>query len=68
MHDAIVVGGGPTGFITALGLAQAGSKVLLIEAEDAVIDSPRAAVYHWSALDGLERLGIREEAERTALP
>ena len=65
MHDAIVVGGGPTGFITALGLAQAGSKVLLIEAEDAVIDSPRAAVYHWSALDGLERLGIREEAERT---
>ena len=65
MQDAIVIGGGPTGFITALGLAQAGSKVLLIEAEDAVIDSPRAAVYHWSALDGLERLGIREEAERT---
>ena len=65
MHDAIVVGGGPTGFLTALGLAQAGSKVLLIEAEDAVIDSPRAAVYHWSTLDGLERLGIREEAERT---
>ena len=65
MQDAIVIGGGPTGFITALGLAQAGAKVLLIEAEDAVIDSPRAAVYHWSALDGLERLGIREEAERT---
>ena len=65
MQDAIVIGGGPTGFITALGLAQAGAKVLLIEAEDAVIDSPRAAVYHWSTLDGLERLGIREEAERT---
>jgi 3-(3-hydroxy-phenyl)propionate hydroxylase/6-hydroxy-3-succinoylpyridine 3-monooxygenase len=64
MHDAIVVGGGPTGFINALGLAQAGAKVLLIEAEDAVSDSPRAAVYHWSTLDGLERLGIREEAER----
>ncbi|MXP40319.1 monooxygenase [Altererythrobacter soli] len=64
MHDAIVVGGGPTGFITALGLAQAGADVLLIEAEDAVIDSPRAAVYHWSTLDGLERLGIRDEAER----
>lgn len=64
MQDAIVVGGGPTGFITALGLAQAGASVLLIEAEEAVIDSPRAAVYHWSTLDGLERLGIREEAER----
>ena len=26
MHDVIVVGGGPTGFVTALGLAQAGVK------------------------------------------
>jgi len=64
MHDVIVVGGGPTGFVTALGLAQAGADVLLIEAGEAIIDSPRAAVYHWSVLDGLERLGIREEAQR----
>ena len=28
MHDVIVVGGGPTGFVTALGLAQAGVDVL----------------------------------------
>jgi len=64
MHDVIVVGGGPTGFVTALGLAQAGVDVCLIEAEDTINDSPRACVYHWSMLDGLERLGIREEAER----
>lgn len=64
MHDVIVVGGGPTGFVAALGLARAGAEVLLIEAGEAIIDSPRAAVYHWSVLDGLERLGIREEAER----
>ena len=64
MHDVIVVGGGPTGFVTALGLAQAGVKVCLIEAEAGINDSPRACVYHWSMLDGLERLGIREEAER----
>ncbi len=63
MLDVLVVGGGPTGFLTALGLAQAGLKVRLIEAQDAIIDSPRAAVYHWSVLDGLEALGIREEAE-----
>jgi 3-(3-hydroxy-phenyl)propionate hydroxylase/6-hydroxy-3-succinoylpyridine 3-monooxygenase len=63
MHEVIVVGGGPTGFVTALGLAQAGVKVLLLEAGDHIIDSPRAAVYHWSLLDGLERLGIREQAE-----
>lgn len=67
MHDVIVVGGGPTGFVTALGLAQAGCDVLLLEAGDAIIDSPRAAVYHWSLLDGLERLGIREEAEAAGI-
>jgi 3-(3-hydroxy-phenyl)propionate hydroxylase/6-hydroxy-3-succinoylpyridine 3-monooxygenase len=64
MHDVIVVGGGPTGFVTALGLAQAGVNVCVIEADDTINDSPRACVYHWSMLDGLERLGIREEAER----
>jgi 2-polyprenyl-6-methoxyphenol hydroxylase-like FAD-dependent oxidoreductase len=64
MHDVIVVGGGPTGFVTALGLAQAGVRVCVIEAEAGINDSPRSCVYHWSMLDGLERLGIREEAER----
>ncbi len=64
MHDVIVIGGGPTGFVAALGLAQAGLRVCLIEAEAGINDSPRACVYHWSMLDGLERLGMREEAER----
>jgi len=63
VFDVIVVGGGPTGFVTALGLAQAGVDVCLIEAGAAIISSPRSCVYHWSMLDGLERLGIRAEAE-----
>ena len=62
-HDVIVVGGGPTGFVTALGLAQAGVDVCLVEAAADIVESPRACVYHWSMLDGLEKLGIREEAE-----
>jgi 2-polyprenyl-6-methoxyphenol hydroxylase-like FAD-dependent oxidoreductase len=65
MDDVIVVGGGPTGFITALGLAQAGVRLTVIESEAKIIDSPRAAVYHWSIVEGLQRLGIREEVERT---
>ena len=65
MEDVIVVGGGPTGFITALGLAQAGVRLTVIDSEIRIIDSPRAAVYHWSVIEGLEKLGIREEVERT---
>jgi 2-polyprenyl-6-methoxyphenol hydroxylase-like FAD-dependent oxidoreductase len=68
MKDVIVVGGGPAGFITALGLAQAGVRLTLIEAQPRIIDSPRAAVYHWAVMDGLERLGIREEVESTGFP
>jgi 2-polyprenyl-6-methoxyphenol hydroxylase-like FAD-dependent oxidoreductase len=63
--DVIIVGGGPTGFITALGLARAGVRVSVIEAEPKIVDSPRAAVYHWSVVAGLEKLGIREEVEKT---
>jgi 2-polyprenyl-6-methoxyphenol hydroxylase-like FAD-dependent oxidoreductase len=65
LEDVIIVGGGPTGFITALGLAQAGVGVTVIESEPSIVDSPRAAVYHWSVVEGLERLGIREEVEKT---
>jgi len=63
MEDVIVVGGGPVGFVNALGLAQAGVRVTVIEAEPQIIGSPRAAVYFWSVLDGLERLGMLAEAE-----
>ena len=63
MEDVIIVGGGPVGMICALGLAHAGVRVTVIEAEAGIIDSPRAAVYFWSVLDGLDRLGILQEAE-----
>jgi 2-polyprenyl-6-methoxyphenol hydroxylase-like FAD-dependent oxidoreductase len=63
MEDVIIVGGGPVGFINALGLAQAGVRVSVIEAEPQIINSPRAAVYFWSVLEGLGRVGVLEEAE-----
>jgi 2-polyprenyl-6-methoxyphenol hydroxylase-like FAD-dependent oxidoreductase len=68
LQDVIIVGGGPTGFITALGLAQAGVGVTVIECEPGIVDSPRAAVYHWSVVEDLEKLGIREEVEKTGFP
>ena len=63
MEHVIIVGGGPTGFITALGLAQAGVQLTVIEAEARISESPRAVVYHWSTVEGLERLGMRADVE-----
>jgi 3-(3-hydroxy-phenyl)propionate hydroxylase len=63
-NNVVVVGAGPVGFICALGLAQAGIRVTVLEAEPKIVDSPRAAGYHWAVLPGLERLGVLAEAER----
>ena len=38
--DVLVVGGGPVGFVTALGLARAGLQVELIEAERILTTHP----------------------------
>jgi 2-polyprenyl-6-methoxyphenol hydroxylase-like FAD-dependent oxidoreductase len=45
MEDVIIIGGGPVGFINALGLAQAGVRVCVVEAEPQIINSPRAALF-----------------------
>ena len=57
-----IVGAGPVGLLSALGLAQAGIPVIVIERESEIVASPRAIVYHWSVLEGLNRLGLLEEA------
>ncbi len=37
----------------------------MIESESRIVDSPRAAVYHWPIVEGLDTLGIRAEVETT---
>lgn len=58
----LIVGAGPVGVLNALGLAQAGVPVTVLERCTGISDAPRAMVYHWSVLDGLEKLGLFESA------
>lgn len=57
----IIVGAGPVGMITALGLAQAGLDVTLIESHADIIPEPRAMTYHWAVHEGMQKLGLLDE-------
>ena len=65
VDGVLVVGAGPVGIITALGLARAGIPVRILEAEPDIVVSPRAVVYHWSVLESMDRLGILEDLKST---
>ena len=56
-HAVIVVGGGPVGLCTALGLANHGVKVVLLEADDAVCTGSRAICISRRSLEIMDRLG-----------
>ncbi|HEY0300507.1 MAG TPA: FAD-dependent oxidoreductase [Rhizomicrobium sp.] len=66
--DVIVVGAGPVGFLTALGLARRGIRVTLLESEAGINSAPRAAIYFPTTLEIVDRLGLLEDAEAIGLP
>jgi 3-(3-hydroxy-phenyl)propionate hydroxylase len=57
----IVAGGGPVGFITALALARQGFPVHVFEAEQQVMEMPRAATTHAATLEMLAGLDMADE-------
>jgi 3-(3-hydroxy-phenyl)propionate hydroxylase/6-hydroxy-3-succinoylpyridine 3-monooxygenase len=59
--DVIIVGAGPVGLINAIGLARTGVRVTLCEALPGVPNSPRAMVYLWPVLEGLDKIGILQD-------
>jgi len=54
------VGAGPVGVVAALACAQRGFRVTLIEAEERIDASPRAATTHPSTLEMIAGLGLLE--------
>ena len=62
IEGVIVVGAGPVGFLIALGLARNGIPVTLLEAGEAIAESPRAAVYFPTTVKVLDELGVLEDA------
>lgn len=66
-NDIAVVGAGPVGALTALGLAQRGHRVLLLESEQELPTAPRAIVYYWHVLEGLDALGVLDDIDATGI-
>lgn len=64
-HPVVIAGGGPTGLALALGLANHGVPVVVLEADDTVCTGSRAGAFTRRTLEILERLGVIDEVMRT---
>lgn len=64
--EVIIVGAGPVGLLTALGLGRAGVDTLVIEAHHELLPTTRAVVYMPVVLPVLEKLGVLEIVKQNA--
>ncbi len=65
--DVLIVGAGPVGLLSALALVQKGVEVTVIEADDRLNESPRAAIYFPSTLKAMDELGVLDDLEKRGL-
>ena len=63
----VIVGAGPVGVVSALACAQRGFKVTLLEAEDHIDTSPRAATTHSSTLEMIAQVGLIDRFTKEGL-
>lgn len=63
-EPVVIVGAGPVGLVTALGLARRGIPVTVLERAVDVFRSPRAMGYHWGSLYILDDLGLLDDLLR----
>ena len=67
-RPVVVVGGGPVGYCTALGLANHGVPVVLLEADDSVCFGSRAICISRRSLEIITRLGAADGFVKLGLP
>jgi 3-(3-hydroxy-phenyl)propionate hydroxylase len=67
-HAVVVVGGGPVGLCTALGLAMHGVPVVLLEADESVCVGSRAICISRRSLEIIDRLGALDGFLKAGLP
>jgi 3-(3-hydroxy-phenyl)propionate hydroxylase/6-hydroxy-3-succinoylpyridine 3-monooxygenase len=65
--DVVVAGAGPVGLATALGLARAGIRSVVLDAGSGLNTSPRAMAYLYPVLPGLEALGVLPDLKAIGL-
>jgi 3-(3-hydroxy-phenyl)propionate hydroxylase len=65
---ALIVGAGPIGLVTALGLAQQGVRCVLLEAERQVSEGSRAIVFTRRSMEILQQAGAADAIVRHGLP
>jgi 2-polyprenyl-6-methoxyphenol hydroxylase-like FAD-dependent oxidoreductase len=61
IDGVLVSGAGPVGLVTALKLARAGIRVVIVDSEPAIRDEPRAVVYHSPVVERLDGLGLLDD-------
>ncbi|MEY2994530.1 MAG: hypothetical protein RL357_1465 [Pseudomonadota bacterium] len=67
-HRVVIVGGGPVGLATALGLAKQGVASVVLEADDSVCTGSRAICVSRRSQEILHRLGVGEGFDAMGLP
>jgi 3-(3-hydroxy-phenyl)propionate hydroxylase/6-hydroxy-3-succinoylpyridine 3-monooxygenase len=60
-RSIVVAGGGPTGLAVALGLAQRGAEVTVLDRASAPSNAPRALAYLHTVLPGFAELGVLDD-------
>lgn len=66
-HQVVIVGGGPVGLVTALNLARAGIRCVVITADQQVSEGSRALAFTRRSMEILQQVGASEQIEKEGL-